>query len=806
MIFISLSGSEFVRKEYALEKNWKFSRGDFPTAMSPDFNDSKWQTVIVPHDWAIYGPFSKEIDAYSTAIVQNLETVSKLKTGRTGSLPHIGIGWYRLNFSVPEYRKGEKVTILFDGAMSNPQVYVNGKEAGHWAYGYSSFLFDITDLLNTNGKNTLAVRLENKEQQSRWYPGAGLYRNVHLIVTEETHIPVWGNYITTPKITGEYAMVNIQTRIETKAQPSAIKIETEIFNNKGKSETKMLKTMDNYSDGILEQQLVVNHPSLWSPETPTLYKAVCKVYENDKLTDSTTTRFGIRDIRLVPDKGFSLNGNRLKFKGVCLHHDLGPLGTAVNVAGIRRQLTILKDMGCNAIRTSHNPPAPEFLDLCDEMGFMVMDEAFDTWNVAKVKNGYQNFFDQWAEKDIVNMLRRDRNHPAIVMWSIGNEIGEQNLVDGNKVLKFLKDICKREDPTRFVAAGMDQINGALKNNFAALLDIPGFNYKARRYEEAYKQLPQGVILGSETSSTISSRGVYKFPIELTLDKAYPDNQCSSYDLGACSWAELLDDEFVKQDDLEYVIGEFVWTGFDYLGEPTPYDEFWPSHSSYFGICDLAGLPKDRYYLYRSRWNSRDTTVHLLPHWTWPGREGQITPVFCYTNFPSAELFVNGKSMGRLTKSRQSNLTRYRLMWNNVTYEPGVLKVIVYDESGKAVATKEVQTAGKPDHIELIPDRKILKADGKDLAFVTVKVVDEKGNLCPDSDNLLKFSVSAAGTYRASANGDATSLEQFQLPQMHVFKGMLTAIVQTTEKQGKMILKVEGKGLKSAMISFETKDK
>jgi beta-galactosidase len=600
-------------------------------------------------------------------------------------------------------------------------------------------------------------------------------------------------------------MVNIQTRIETKAQSSAIKVETEIFNSNGKSEARVLKIMDNYNDGILEQQLVVNHPSLWSPETPTLYTAVCKVYENDKLSDSTTNRFGIRDIRLVPDKGFFLNGNRLKFKGVCLHHDLGPLGTAVNVAGIRRQLTILKDMGCNAIRTSHNPPAPEFLDLCDEMGFMVMDEAFDTWKVAKVANGYQNFFNEWAEKDMVNMLRRDRNHPAIVMWSIGNEIGEQNLVDGNKVLKFLKDICKREDPTRFVAAGMDQINGALKNNFAALLDIPGFNYKARRYEEACKQLPQGVILGSETSSTISSRGVYKFPIELTLDKAYPDNQCSSYDLGACSWAELLDDEFVKQDDLEYVIGEFVWTGFDYLGEPTPYDEFWPSHSSYFGICDLAGLPKDRYYLYRSRWNSRDTTVHLLPHWTWPGREGQITPVFCYTNFPSAELFVNGKSMGRQIKSRQSNLTRYRLMWNNVTYEPGFLKVVVYDESGKAVATQEVHTAGNPHHIELVSDRKILKADGKDLAYVTVKVVDEKGNLCPDSDNLLKFSVSGTGTYRAAANGDATSLEQFHLPKMQVFKGMLTAIVQSTEKQGKMILKVEGKGLKSSIISFETKD-
>ena len=772
--------------------------------MTPSFNDAKWQNVTVPHDWAIYGPFAKSIDAYSSKIVQNNENKETMKTGRTGSLPFIGVGWYRLKFSVPEFSAGKKVTLLFDGAMSNAQVYINGKEVGRWPYGYSSFHFDITPFLKSSGENILAVRLENKERQSRWYPGAGLYRNVHLIVSDDTHIPVWGTYITTPKVSSEFAKVNIKTQIETTASINDLKIETEIFDTKGESVAKSVRGINKYDEGTLEQSLIVTRPSLWSPETPSLYTAVTKVYQNDVLKDTYSTRFGIREIKYESMKGFSLNGKIRKFKGVCLHHDLGPLGAAINKAAIRRQLTILKDMGCDAIRTSHNPPAPELLDLCDEMGFLVMDESFDTWKSPKVENGYQTLFNDWAEKDMVTMIHRDRNHPSIVMWSIGNEIGEQSVAGGNKVLKYLQDICHREDPTRPVTAGMDRLDNALKNNFAALLDIPGFNYKPGRYEEAAKVLPQGMILGSETASTVSSRGVYKFPVEFGRDKQYPDNQSSSYDFEACNWSQVPDDEFVKQDDLNYVIGEFVWTGFDYLGEPTPYDECWPSHSSYFGICDLAGLPKDRYYLYRSRWNTSANTIHILPHWTWPGREGQVTPVFCYTNYPSAELFVNGKSMGKQMKSKENNQTRYRLMWKDVKYEPGTLKVVAYDEAGKAVATEEVRTAGKPHHIELVADRSQLSADGKDLAFVTVKVVDEKGNLCPDADNLLKLSVTGAGVYRAAANGDATSLEQFHLPQMHVFKGMLTAVVQASEKSGKMVFKVESKGLNAGVLSIETK--
>jgi Beta-galactosidase/beta-glucuronidase len=804
MLPFSVFAGESARKEYTLEKNWRFTKGDVADAMTPAFNDAKWQSVSIPHDWAIYGPFAKSIDAYGSKIVQNNENKETMKTGRTGSLPFIGVGWYRLKFSVPEFSAGKKVTLLFDGAMSNAQVYINGKEVGRWPYGYSSFHFDVTPFLKSSGENILAVRLENKERQSRWYPGAGLYRNVHLIVTDDTRIPVWGTYITTPKVSSEFAKVNIKTQIETVASINDLKIETEILDAKGESVAKSVRGLNKYDEGTVEQSLIVTRPSLWSPETPSLYTAVTKVYDKEVLKDCYSTRFGIREIKYESMKGFSLNGKIRKFKGVCLHHDLGPLGTAINKAAIRRQLAILKDMGCDAIRTSHNPPAPELLDLCDEMGFLVMDESFDTWKSPKVENGYQTLFNDWAEKDMMTMIHRDRNHPSIVMWSIGNEIGEQSVAGGNKVLKFLQDICHREDPTRPVTAGMDRLDNALKNNFAALLDIPGFNYKPGRYEEAAKVLPQGMILGSETASTVSSRGVYKFPVVFGKDKQYPDNQCSSYDFEACNWSQVPDDEFVKQDDLNYVIGEFVWTGFDYLGEPTPYDEFWPSHSSYFGICDLAGLPKDRYYLYRSRWNTSANTLHVLPHWSWPGREGQVTPVFCYTNYPSAELFVNGKSMGKQVKSKENNQTRYRLMWKDVKYEPGTLKVVAYDEAGKAVATEEVHTAGKPHHIELVADRTQLTADGKDLAFVTVKVVDEKGNLCPDADNLLKFSVTGAGIYRAAANGDATSLEQFHLPQMHLFKGMLTAVVQSTGKSGKMVFKVEGKGLNAGEISIETK--
>lgn len=793
-----------VRYETLLEKNWKFTKGDVTDAANPAFADAGWQTVVVPHDWAIYGPFGEANDQQKVAITQNGENAATVKSGRTGGLPFIGVGWYRNHFRLPQFTAGKKVSILFDGAMSNAVVYVNGKKAGNWAYGYNYFHFDITPFLIPGQENTIAVRLENPSESSRWYPGAGLYRNVHLIVTEDTHIPVWGTFATMPVIEKDFAKVTLQTRVVTPGNTfKPLKLVTAIKDNRGNVVAAATNTLSSLDMMQFSQDFGVRNPGLWSPESPVLYTAVSKLYDGDQLKDEYTTTFGIRSIKYEAGKGFSLNGQVRKFKGVCNHHDLGPIGTAVNVSALRRQLEILKDMGCDAIRTSHNMPAPELMELCDELGFMVMPESFDEWKTPKVKNGYSHYFSDWAEKDIVNLVHSNRNHPSVVMWSIGNEVPDQSAAGGGKLAKWLQDICHREDPTRPVTAGMDRIDAALDKNFAAVLDIPGFNYKPHRYKEANDRLPQGFILGTETASTVSSRGVYKFPVVKQNAPADADNQVSSYDLLNCRWSQIPDDEFVKQDDLQYVIGEFVWTGFDYLGEPTPYDEKWPSHSSYFGIVDLAGIPKDRFYLYRSRWNANQQTLHLVPHWTWPGREGQVTPVFCYTNYPSAELFVNGKSMGKQTKDTTTNERRYRLMWNDVVYQPGTIRVVAYDGNGRVAAETSVSTAGKPHHIELVAEKKTVKADGKELAFFTARVVDAKGNLCPDADNLLQFYVKGAGSFRAAANGDAANLELFHLPQMHVFKGMLTVVAQTTEQAGTITVEAKGAGLKTGTASVTT---
>jgi beta-galactosidase len=806
LIFLYFSAaSAQTRKEYLLQTGWKFTKGEHSGAEATDFNDTGWQNVTVPHDWAIYGPFGQDNDRQKVQIVQNGEAEASTKSGRTGGLPFVGVGWYRLTFKVAEFAAGKKATIVFDGAMSRAQVFVNGKAAGEWPYGYNSFHFDITDKLKSGLENVLAVRLENLPESSRWYPGAGLYRNVHLIITDDVHIPVWGTYITTLVIEKDFARVVIKTNVvERQNQYKPLKLVTIIKDKDGKKVAEASADLAETDRLTFDQNLIVRNPQLWSTETPVLYTAESKLYDEERLVDEYKTRFGIRAIAFKAGEGFFLNGKPVKFKGVCNHHDLGPLGAAVNKAALRRQLTLLKDMGCNAIRTSHNMPAPELVDLCDEMGFMMMDESFDEWKSPKVKNGYGKLFDEWAERDMVNMLHRDRNHPSVVMWSIGNEVPDQSTKGGNKIAKFLLDICHREDPTRLVTAGMDRIDAAINNNFASVLDVPGFNYKPARYEEANSKLPQGFILGSETASTVSSRGVYKFPAEQVKQKMYDDNQSSSYDVEACSWSQIPDEEFAMQDDLNFVAGEFVWTGFDYLGEPTPYDSKWPSHSSYFGIIDLAGIPKDRFYLYRSRWNEKPT-LHILPHWTWPGREGQVTPVFCYTNFPSAELFVNGKSMGKQSKSNQDNMSRYRLMWKNVKYEPGAIKVVAYDANGKPAAEETVHTAGKPHHIELTADRCTLTADGQDLAFITARVVDAKGNLCPDASNLLGFRVTGEGKFKAIANGDATNLQSFQNPQMNAFSGMLIAIVQSGEKTGEISIEASSKGLKSCVLKVNSEE-
>ncbi|WP_237390618.1 DUF4982 domain-containing protein [Fulvivirga sediminis] len=780
-----------------LTSGWKFHRGEDEKAYQSDFNDSKWESVSVPHDWAIYGPFDKEVDKQVVKIEQNMEEKATEKTGRTGALPFTGVGWYRTTFKYAG-QSDKQLLLTFDGAMSNAKVYLNGELVGTRAYGYSYFYFDITNKVKKEGENVLAVRLENHPFSSRWYPGAGLYRKVQLIEKSKTSFKHWGHYITTPLVEEKVARVNIKSKV----QGNDLRIETEIMD----ANNKVVASHEEATqfDDEFVQNISVSNPHLWSPEDPYLYQAKLKLYEGDELKDVQTIKFGIRSIEYTRDRGFVLNGTPTKFRGVCLHHDLGPLGVAINKAALKRQLTILKDLGCNAIRSAHNMPSLEQLELCDEMGFLFVAESFDEWKKPKVENGYNLYFDEWAEKDVVNLVQATKNHPSIVMWSAGNEVPDQWGNEGVKRAKWLQELFHREDPTRPVTVGMDQVKAVMESGFGALLDIPGLNYRVHLYEEAYDKFPQGFILGSETASTVSSRGVYKFPVEKGVMKQYEDLQSSSYDLEYCSWSNLPEDDFVLQDDKPWVIGEFVWTGFDYLGEPTPYDEFWPSRSSYFGMVDLAGIPKDRYYLYRSRWNTEDETLHILPHWNWKGREGEVTPVFVYTNYNTAELFVNGKSQGKVTKNDSTKQDRYRLRWMDVKYEPGTLKVVAYDDNGKAVAEKEIHTAGAPHHIELKADRTVLDASGNDISFVTATIVDEKGNPCPTADNRLNFKVSGEGAFRAVCNGDATSLEVFHKPTMKAFNGKLVILVQSGEKAGAAKLTVSGKGLKKATTTLEIK--
>ena len=781
-----------------LKEGWKFNKGKNEKAYQENFNDEDWEKVTVPHDWAIYGPFDKEIDKQEVAITQNGEDIATEKTGRTGALPYIGEAWYRNTFKLPEFDQDKKVLIVFEGAMSEPKVFVNGQKVGQWNYGYSYFYFDITDFIKENSSNTLAVNLSNKDKSSRWYPGAGIYRNVRIIVKNKAHIKQWGTFITTPFISKNQAKVNIKTKVD----GENLYLLTKIYNADGNLVAEN-KTKSIFGDEI-EQNIEVKTPNLWSPESPYLYTAITELYSNDKLKDEIKTRFGIRSIEYKANKGFSLNGEVRKFKGVCLHHDLGPLGIAINKSALIRQLRILKDMGVDAVRSSHNMPSIEQLELCDEMGLMFLAESFDEWAKPKVENGYNRFFNTDAEKDVVNLVRATRNHPCIVMWSSGNEVPDQWGKEGVKRAKWLQDIFHREDPTRPVTVGMDQVQATMASGFGAIMDVPGLNYRLHLYEDAYETFPQGFILGSETASTVSSRGVYKFPVEKASMKQYSDYQSSSYDMEYCSWSNLPDDDFVLQDDKPWVIGEFVWTGFDYLGEPTPYDEVWPSRSSYFGINDLAGMPKDRYYLYKSRWNTNDSTLHILPHWNWEGREGEVTPVFVYTSFNSAELFLNGKSLGVQTKNNSSPQHRYRLMWMDVKYEPGTLKVVAFDDYGEVAEEKEIHTAGKPYKLVLEADRSILEANGEDLSFVTVSVVDKNGIPCPTATDQLKFSVKGKGAFRAACNGDATSLEMFHKPTMKLFSGKLVVIVQSLKEAGNIELVVSGKGLKKGKIKINSK--
>ena len=749
-----------------------------------------WEKVAVPHDWAIAGPFDKKRDLQMVAIEQNGETEKTEKSGRSGALPWIGEGTYKMNLTLPKGYK--RAVLVFDGAMSEPIVSVNGKKAGYWAYGYNAFRIDITPYVQLGGKSNLVeVHLKNVEESSRWYPGGGLYRPVKVELYGDVNFSSWDTFVRTLSANKQKAEIEVNALLEGKVTKKGRTVIT-LIDKDGKTVAE--QTLNGGAPAI-KTTLEVNNPQLWSPETPYLYNVKLTRYEGKKVADVQILKTGIRTIAVSKENGFQLNGVTRKIKGVCLHHDLGPLGAAENKAAFIRQVKMMKAMGCDAIRTAHNMPSTMQMEVCDSLGMMVMAESFDMWIYPKCKNGYARFFKEWSDKDITNLVKHHRNHPAIIMWSIGNEIPEQWSEEGVQIAKHLQDICHQYDPSRPVTQGMDRAEDALKSGFAQVMDVPGFNYRVHKYFKNISQLPQGFLLGSETASTVSSRGVYKFPVEVSDKATYPDGQCSSYDTEYCSWSNLPDDDWKMQDDYSWVIGEFVWTGYDYLGEPTPYDEYWPSRSSYFGICDLAGLPKDRYYMYRARWNEHLHTIHLLPHWNWQGREGQVTPVYCYTDGVEGELFVNGKSQGRVKKDKSSRLDRYRLRWNNVKYEPGEIRVVTYNQYGDKVGEDVKRTAGEPTQIKLeaeCPDNvnpKTLKADGKDLAFVTVSLLDKEGNECPLSDDELTFEVSGEGIFKAACNGDATSLESFSKPQMKLFSGKLVVIVQSKTQKGDITLKV-----------------
>ena len=811
------------RTVYLLRDGWHFTRQDETSFALPETDDSRWQRVSVPHDWAINGSFDVNNDKQFMAIEQDGQKEAQSQAGRTGGLPFVGAGWYRLTFEAPDFGPGKRAVLIFDGAMSHAQVYVNGQKAGCWPYGYNSFYFDVTRLLRAGSKNVLAVRLENLPESSRWYPGAGLYRNVHLVVSGEVGIKTWGTTVTTPVVRTRFARVEVRTELTLPedVEPESVEMKTLLKDPSGKTVGEKSSRLSDYDEDVVCQDFVVDNPQLWDCDTPHLYMAETQVFYRGVQTDADTTRFGIRTIEVRPDEGFFLNGRKFVFHGTCNHHDLGPLGAAVNMSAIRYRLKLLKDMGSNAYRTSHNMPSPELVQACDEMGMLLMVETFDEWEKSKMANGYHKDYKKWVEKDLVNVVRRYRNSPSVVMWCLGNEVPDQGTAVGGKLCRMMQDIVHREDPTRPCTMGMDRVEAAINSHVAAVIDIPGFNYRSHKYEMAYEKLPQQVVLGTETASTVSSRGIYKFPVMRRSMAKYKDHQASSYDLEHCSWSDLPEDNFIRYETLPYDMGEFVWTGFDYLGEPTPYYSDWPSHSSLFGIIDLAYLPKDRYYLYRSLWNKKEETLHILPHWNWEGREGEVTPVFVYSSYPTVELFINGKSQGRRSKDttvemrttendvasrKLTRQTRYRLMWMDTRYEPGTVKAVAYDENGKKCMETEIRTAGEPYRLVLTSDKSVLNSGlrDEDLAFVTVSVADRNGVPCPDVTPQVEWTVKGDGYYKAGANGDPTCLEPFASRKMHLFSGKMTGIIAESGKPGKIKVVVKAKGLKTAELELTVK--
>ena len=751
-----------MRKSVRCRDGWRFRRGGNPGAEAPGFDDAGWESVVVPHDWAIRGPFGKFEDAQFTRIVNDGEVMSSGHYGRTGGLPHVGQGTYRRQLHVDAAEAGKRFYLVFEGVMSHSAVYINGHLAGGRPYGYSSFAVEATPWIMPGGKNLLCVRAENLPAQSRWYPGAGIIRDVHFIAVDPLHVVPWGLWVRTAAIRGQRADLALGVT----ASGPVEAFDYAIADAAGREVAR------GRASGGAVATVGLETFAAWDIETPHLYTATVTLRNGrGEATDTVRQRFGIREIRFDAARGMSLNGRPIVFRGVCQHHDLGPLGAAFSLSAARRQLSILRSIGVNAIRTAHNPPAPGLLDLCDEMGFLVLDEAFDCWQIAKVENDYHRHFNDWAERDLVDLVVRDRNHPCVVLWSIGNEMLEQNTDEGWRVAARLRDIVHRTDPDRPVTAGLSFGDAAIDKGMAAEIDVPGFNYKPRRYQEYHDRLPGRPIYGSETASVVSSRGEYAFPVVDRL-ALRPSLQMSSYDVEYPSWATSIEEEFMYQDRHPWIMGEFVWSGFDYLGEPSPYNHHWPAHASYFGIFDLCGLPKDRAYLYKSRW-TKEPVLHLLPHWNWPNRAGLATPVHCYTSHETVELYLNGVSQGM--RSRRG---AYRLVWNDVVYAPGELRAVARAADGSILQEAVVRTTGEPAAIRLDPEQTEISADGESLAFIRVLLVDPRGDVHPTASHRVAFTVEGPADLAAVANGDSTSLETFDQDHIRVFNGQALVVLRS----------------------------
>jgi Beta-galactosidase/beta-glucuronidase len=782
----------------------------------PAVNDNSWRTLDVPHDWAIEGPFSDTLE------------------NNSGLLLWKGIGWYRKHFSLKESDKDKRIYVDFDGAMANAKVWLNGKFVGEWPYGYTSFRLDLTPYTLPGKENIIAVRLDTKNWDSRWYPGAGLYRNVWLVKTSQVHVVHNGLYCTAPEIKKEQAALEVQAEIENNLnEPVPVTVMATVYklDNKLQPMGEPVVKTGNVKAVIPAASrhnfilgMYVKNPVLWDLENPELYKIVVNVSKGDEAADVVETTFGFRTLNFTARDGFYLNGKKVNVNGVCDHHDLGALGSAFNTRAAERQLELLKEMGCNAIRTSHNPPAPELLDLCDKLGFLVMDEAFDAWITPKKPLDYNKIFSAWVEEDLKALVRRDRNHPSVFLWSIGNEVNDQ---DKPSLALALNRIVKSEDMTRPVTSGCNW-GGSGTNGFQKSLDVFGINYNLQNYEKFFALTDNAnlAFFSTESASTISSRGEYFFPVvQGDLLNNLPGKgifQISSYDLAYPGWATTADQQWTMMDKFPATFGEFVWTGFDYLGEPTPYSDDLtgmkpgsrryeqtkqmlekqgvtevPSRSSYFGIFDLAGFKKDRFWLYQSKWKPDMPMAHILPHWNWPERKGLVTPVFVYTSGDAAELFLNGKSLGMKKKGQ----FEYRLRWDDVVYQPGELKVIAY-KNGQKWAEDDVKTTGKAYQLSMSADRPAVTADGKDLIYITVKIEDKDKLTVPRSNNQLDFSIEGPGRIVATDNGDATSHESFQAKSKKAYNGLCLVIVAADKgAAGTIKVKGESKGLKGTSVSL-----